>query len=155
MKKILSLLTGTAFVLAAGLAYAEDRIYSGIGDTNNTMIHNEDLSHIQLDQDRATLNQMPAESEIEGSAAGGVSAEADGMGTEIEQGKTPADKNPAEPGAEGRSAGGTAKDSDRWQKEKDMKKEESSVDKSSEGSAAGGPGEGGVTKDSDTYQYQY
>ncbi len=150
MKIILSLLAGTAFVLASGLAYAEDSVSSGIEDTNDNTIRNEDLSHIQLDPDRATLNQMPAESEMEGSAAGGMNVDADSMGTEIDQGKTPVDKIPAESGVEGQGAGGTAKDSDRWQEEKDMKKGESSVDKSSEG----GPGEGGA-KDSDTYQYQY
>ncbi len=157
MTKFLSLAAGTVLVLAFGFAHAEDSISSGVGDTNdNNMIRNDDLSHIQLDPDRATMNQMPAESEIEGSAAGGVSADTDNMGAEIDQDKTPSDKSSAESEMEGQGAGGAAKDySDGWQKEKDVKKGESSVDKSSEGSAAGGPGEGGATKDSNRYQYRF
>jgi hypothetical protein len=105
MKKILSLLMGTAFVLAFGTAHAEDSV-SGAGDMGDKVIRNDDLSHIQLDQDLATLNQMPAETEAEGSGAGGVSKDSDSMGTEMEQGNTPADKGAAEPGAEGSGAGG-------------------------------------------------
>ncbi len=151
MKKILSLVFGASFVLAAGLACAEDSVYYGTGDTNNKMISNDDLSHIQLDSDRATLNQMP---EAEGSAAGGRSADADSMGTEMDQGKSPIDKGSAEPGVEGQGAGGSAKDSDTWQKEKDMKKE-APAGKGWEGSDTGGKGEESPAKDPDTYQYQY
>ncbi len=152
MTKIFIIVGGMVLVLATGLTYAAD--LPATGDTGDKMVRNEDLSHIQLDPDRATLNQMPAESEIEGSAAGGVSADADSMDNEIDQDKTPADKNTAESGVERQGAGDAAKDSGRWQQKKDMNKGESSVDKSSEGSAAGGTGEGGV-KDSDPYQYQY
>ncbi len=145
MKKILTLLAGMAMVLTAGLAYTEDS-QSGSGDLGDKMIKNEDLSHIQLDQDKATLNQMP--SEVEGSAAGGMSTDQNSMGTEIDQDKTPADKGAVESGTEGQGAGGITKDSDTWQK--DMKKEESPADKGSEGWGADGKS---PAKDSDTYRY--
>ncbi len=151
MKKIISLLPGMVLVLAAGLAYAEDSVYTGTDDRNDKMIRNEDLSHIQLDPDRATLNQMPAESEVEGVAAGGVAADMDSMGAEVDQGKARAEKGPAESGVEGQGARDNAKDSDKWQQ--DMTEGESSMDKGSEGSGAGGTGEGGAKRDSDTYKY--
>ncbi len=144
MKKILTLLAGMALVLTAGLAFAED--LSGNGDPGDKMIRNEDLSHIQLDQDKATLNQMP--SEAEGSAAGGMSTDSESMGTKMDEGKTPADKGAVESGTEGQGAGGGTKDSDTWQK--DMKKEESPADKGSEG---WGSGDKGPDKDSNTYRY--
>ncbi len=147
MIKIFSVLGGMALVLFVGLTYAADTMPAG-EDTGDKMIRNEDLSHIQLDPDRATLNQMPAESEIEGSAAGGMSSDADSMSGEVDQGNNPSDKGSMELGA-----GGAAQDADKWQKEKDMKGE-SSVDKGSEGAAAGGAGEEGATKGSVTY-YRY
>ncbi len=147
MKKILSLLAGMALVLAAGLAYAED-IMPGSGDLGDKVIRNEDLSHIQLDQDRATLNQMP--SEAEGSAAGGMSTDS-GTDMEMDQGKTPIDKGAAKPDAEGQGAGGAGKDSDTWQK--DMKTGDSPVDKGVEGPDTGGKGEESPAKDSGTYKY--
>ncbi len=111
MKRILTLLAGAAMVLTAGFAYAEESL-PGSGDPGDKMIKNEDLSHIQLDQDKATLNQMP--SEAEGSAAGGMSTDSESMGTEMDQGKTPADKGAAEPGTEGQGAGGVTRDSSDW-----------------------------------------
>ncbi len=90
MKKILSLLMGMAFVLAFGLVYAEDSV-TETKDANDKMIRNDDLLHLKLDPDRATVNQMPSEFNAEGSAAGGIQSEPDGMGTDIEQGKAPAD----------------------------------------------------------------
>ncbi len=94
MKKILSLLMGMAFVLTFGLAFAEDNA-TKTNDIGDKVIRNDDLLHLKLDPDRATVNQMPAESEAEGSAAGGVSSQSESMDTEtdidIDQGKTPAD----------------------------------------------------------------
>ncbi len=151
MKKIISLLSGVALVLAAGLAYAENSVYTGTGDKNDKMIRNDDLSHIQLDPDRATLNQMPAESEVEGVAAGGVTEDTDSMGSEVDQGKARADQGSEGSSVEGQGTGDKAKDSDKWQQ--DMTKGKSSMDKGSEGSGAGGTGEGGAKKDPDTYKY--
>jgi hypothetical protein len=93
MKKLLSLLSGIAIVLTFGMALAEDI-------TTRDMIRDDDLPRINLDKDRATVNQMPAETGAEGSAAGGVSGESDDMFKDIEQIKTPAevDKVPAEEG---------------------------------------------------------
>ncbi len=151
MKKILSFLSGAAIILAAGLAYAED-VTPGSGDTGDQMIRNEDLSHIHLDPDQATVNQMP--SEAEGSAAGGMSTDqGSSTGTEMDQGRTSVDKGAVEPGVEGQGAGGAAKDSDTWQK--DMKKGDSSVEKGSEGSTGKGAGEETPAKDPDTYRYRY
>ena len=148
MKKILSLSMGMAFVLAFGMAYAKDGM-SGSGDMGDKVIRNDDLSHIQLDQDRATLNQMP-ETEAEGSGAGGISKEEDSTGTEMEQGNAPAEKGAAASGAEGSGAGSTTKDSDTWRS--DMNEQEP-AGKNTEGSGAGGAGKGGAAKDSDSYRY--
>lgn len=74
MKKVLALLTGTAVVLAFGLAYgayADDNT-AAPNDTGDRMIRNEDLLRNDFDQDRATVNQMPEGSGAEGSGAGGV-----------------------------------------------------------------------------------
>jgi len=96
MIKIFSIV-GMALALAVGLAYTEDTMPAA-GAMGDKIIRNEDLSHIQLDPDQATLNRMPAESSaesgIEGSAAGGVSSESDrdmDTETDIDQGKMPAD----------------------------------------------------------------
>lgn len=110
MKKLLSLLSGMAIVLTFGMALAEDSTTQKDSSdiTIRDMIRDDDLPRINLDKDRATINQMPAETGAEGSAAGGVSGESDDMFKDIEQIKTPADvdKVPAE---EGTGAGGTNK----------------------------------------------
>ncbi len=89
MKKILSLSMGIALVLTFGFTYAED----GLNDTKITddkVIRNDDLLHIKLDPDRATVNQMPSESIAEGSAAGGASNESESMDDiGFGQGETP------------------------------------------------------------------
>jgi hypothetical protein len=146
VKKIFSLIVGTVFVVAFGMASAET---SMSGDMGGKVIRNDDLSHIQLDQDRATLNQM-RETEAEGSAAGGVTKEEDSMGSEMEQGSKPAETGATESGVEGSGAGSATKESDTWRN--DMKKQ-APGSKSTEGSGAVGAGEGGVTKDSDSYRY--
>ncbi|MGE5173856.1 MAG: hypothetical protein ACM3MD_08505, partial [Betaproteobacteria bacterium] len=91
MKKILLFMMGMMVVLAFGLVYAEDNM-TGTDDTSDKMIRNDDLSHIILDPDRATVNQMQAAPEAEGSGAGGVSGDSD---TKIDQGgNVPVDKAP-------------------------------------------------------------
>ena len=94
-----------AIVLTFGIALAEDNAAQTKDPGNVTirdMIRDDDLPRINLDQDRATLNQTPAETGADGSAAGGVSGEPD-LFKDIEQIKTPADvdKLPAEEGAGG------------------------------------------------------
>jgi len=138
---------GTVFVVAFGMAYAEESMSGDMGD--DKVIHNDDLSHIHLDQDRATLNQMP-KTEAEGYAAGGVTKEEDSMGAEMEQGNKPAETGAAGAGVEGSGAGSSTKDSDTWRS--DMNKQ-APGSKSTEGSGAGGAGEGGAAKDSDSYRY--
>jgi hypothetical protein len=89
MKKILSLLTGITLVLTFGLAYAEDSV-TDTKNTNEKVIRNDDLLHIKLDPDRATVNQMLSESIAEGSAAGGVSNESENIDDiDFGQGETP------------------------------------------------------------------
>jgi hypothetical protein len=146
VKKIFSLVMGTVFVVAFGMAYAEE---SMSGDMGDKVIRNDDLSHIKLDQDRATLNQMP-EIEAEGYAAGGVTKEEESMGAEIEQGNKPAETGAAGADVERSGAGSSTKDSDTWRS--DMNKQ-APGSKSTEGSGAGGAGEGGAAKDSDSYRY--
>ncbi len=145
MKRILSLIIGTIFVVAFGMAYAGE---SMSGDMGDKVIRNDDLSHIHLDQDRATLNQMP-ETEAEGYAAGGVTKEEESLGAETEQGSKPAETDAAGAGAEGPGAGSSTKDSDTWRSDMNKQAPDS---KSTEGSGAGGAGEGGA-KDSDSYRY--
>lgn len=89
MKKILSLITGIAFVLSFGLAYTEDSV-TDTKKTNDKVVRNDDLLHIKLDPDRATVNQMLSESIAEGSAAGGVSYESEDIDDiDFGQGETP------------------------------------------------------------------
>jgi hypothetical protein len=98
MKKLLSLLSGMAIVLTFGMALAEDNA-GQTKDPGNVTVRDDDLPRINLDQDRATLNQTPAETGADGSAPGGVSGESD----LIKDIKIPADvdKLPAEEGARG------------------------------------------------------
>ena len=113
MKKILSLLMGMGLVLSFGLANAEEGT-SSTKDMGNKMISNDDLLRYDLDQDRATINQMPAEPGSEGSAAGGISAEPESKGADIEQSKAPVDKGPATSGEEETRAGGASKVPERY-----------------------------------------
>jgi hypothetical protein len=113
MKKILSLVLGMGLVLSLGMAYAEEST-GGAGDTSDKIIRDEDLLRYELDQDRATINQMPAEPGMEGSAPGGVSAEPESAGTDIEQSEEPVDKGTVVPGEEGAGAGGAGKVPERY-----------------------------------------
>ena len=90
-----------AIVLTFGIALAEDNA-AQTKDPGSVTIRDDDLPRINLDQDRATLNQTPAETGADGSAAGGVSGEPD-LFKDIEEIKIPADvdKLPAEEGAGG------------------------------------------------------
>jgi hypothetical protein len=100
MKKFLSFIMGMGLVLSLGMAYAEEGS-SGIEYPSDKMIRDDDLPRLNLDQDRATVNQMPAVPGREGSAAGGVREEPAGTSTEIEQSKQPVEKSPIVPGEEG------------------------------------------------------
>ena len=100
MKKFLYFIMGMGLVLSLGMAYAEEGA-GGIEYPSEKMIRDDDLPRLNLDQDRATVNQMPAGSGTEGSAAGGVSAEPQSSDTGIEQSKEPVEKSPALPGEEG------------------------------------------------------
>ncbi len=117
MKKVLSLITGIAIVFALGSAYAAEGVNTA-GDTIDRMITNDDLSHINLDQDRSTVNQMPSVSseEASGSAAGGGREESDSTYKDMEQNKESIEKKAGELGVEGSGAGG-GKDSDIGQKD--------------------------------------
>ncbi len=106
MKRILSLLAGVALVLTAGFVFADDSA-TWTKDNGDKIIRNDDLSHIDINQDRATINQMPAESGAGGSAAGGMSGDSGTMKNDSESTKAPVGKTPVEPGAEGSGAGGT------------------------------------------------
>jgi hypothetical protein len=106
MKKILYLLTGVAAVMTFGLAQAAETMPAPI-DSTDKMIRNDDLLRYNLDQDRGTINQLPAlpgadVSGAEGSAAGGVRNDTDTLRDENIS-KTPADKpvekSPGEGGA--------------------------------------------------------
>lgn len=138
MKLIFSLLTGMAFVLTFGSAYAEGNM-TGREDTGDRMIRNEDLPYIILDPNRATVNQMPAETGAEGSAAGGVSEESGGMYKDSDQGNAPVEKAPAETGVEGTGTGGVGKDSDAMKSDSDQSKApaESTPEPPKEGSSGG------------------
>jgi hypothetical protein len=113
MKKIFPLLMGIGLVLSLGMAYAEESMSVTKG-TGDKMISNDDLLRYNLDQDRATINQMPAVPGSEGTAAGGVSGETESTGTDIEQSKAPVDKGPAVPGEEGTGGGGAGKVPERY-----------------------------------------
>lgn len=98
MKKMLSLVMGMGLVLSLGMAYAEEGT-EGVTHPSEKMIRDDDLQHLNLDQDRATMNQVPALPEIEGSAPGSVREEPKNADTDIEQSKEPADIVPAAPGS--------------------------------------------------------
>jgi hypothetical protein len=114
MKKTLSLLTGIAIVLALGLALAEDRT-SNAGNRSDQMIRDDDLLRFNLDQDRATINQMPAGAGEQGSGAGGISAEPEGAPSGIDETNTPVEKGVTGPGEVGTGAGGASKVPERYQ----------------------------------------
>ncbi len=106
MKRILSLLAGMAFVFTVGFVLADDSM-TETKDNGDKIIRNDDLSHIDINQDRATVNQMPAESGAGGSAAGGIGGDSNTMKNESDSTKAPVEKTPVEPGTEGSGAGGT------------------------------------------------
>jgi hypothetical protein len=113
VKKILFLAVGMGLVLSLGMAYAEEG-RGGITYPSEKMIRDYDLPRLNLDKDRATVNQMPTEPGFEGSAAGGLREEPGSMGTGIEQSKKPVDKSPAVPEEEGTGAGGASKVPERY-----------------------------------------
>lgn len=110
MKKILAILTGMAFTITLGLAFAVEDL-SGSQGTGDKIIRDEDIQQLQLDQDRATVNQMAAEPGSEGSGAGGASTDSDTMYKDSDQYTAPVEKTPAKPGIEGSGAGGSRDDS--------------------------------------------
>jgi hypothetical protein len=56
-----------ALVLAFGLTFAQESM-SDTNDPADKIIRDDDLLRYNLDPDRSTINQMPAESDAEGSA---------------------------------------------------------------------------------------
>lgn len=113
MKKMLSLLIGMGLVLSLGIAYAGDGA-GGAMYPSERMIRDDDLPRLNLDQDRATVNQMPANPGAEGSAAGGLREEPKNTDTGIEQSKEPADIVPATPEEEGTGKGEEGKAPERF-----------------------------------------
>jgi hypothetical protein len=97
MKYIIALATGLMLVLALGTAYAADSTTQYRGDK---MIRNDDLNQQTLDENRATVNQMPAEPEVQGSGAGGTSSELDTRPTDKDLNAAPADNLKEEPAIE-------------------------------------------------------
>lgn len=71
MKKVLSLMAGVVFILAFGMAYAED-LDPGSIDTGDRVIRDDDLERYYFDQGKGTFNVMPAPAEETGSAPGGI-----------------------------------------------------------------------------------
>jgi hypothetical protein len=76
MKKVLSLVAGSVFVLAFGMAYADD-IQPGGMDNSGDMIRNDDLDKYRSDQGQGTFNIAPVLPDEIGSAPGGVSGDTD------------------------------------------------------------------------------
>jgi hypothetical protein len=109
VKKILPLLLSFVFVLTFGYEFAEQSA-PGNSDTGPKMIRDEDIQHYDIDQDRATVNQMPAQSGSEGSGAGGVTKDSDSTLKDSDSSKAPVEEAPAEPGAKGSGAGGASDD---------------------------------------------
>jgi hypothetical protein len=109
MKKLLSSLLGMAFILTFGLEYAAEDMSDTQGMDNKT-ITNEDIQHLNLDKDHATVNQMPAESGTSGAGAGGVNNEPDSTYKDSDQSAAPVENTPAK-GHEGSGTGGSSDDS--------------------------------------------
>jgi len=105
MKTLLTLSAVVALVIAFANAYADDDM-TGAAYDNDRMITNDNLPTINPDQGGATLNRMPAESNAEGSAAGGMGSDSDNWKKEGELGKEPVDKTPMEPGKKEPGTGG-------------------------------------------------
>ncbi len=113
MKKLLTVAAGISLIAALGLAYAKVS-HAGTDYPDDKMITNDDISHSEMDQDRATVNQMPAGSGSEGSAAGGASKEPDTLKSDSDQNRQPVDKGSAGSGEEGSGARAPAKEPDSW-----------------------------------------
>ncbi len=114
MKKLLTLAAGAALIAAFGVSYAKVRLAAMDYGDSDKMITNDDISHSDMDQDKATVNQAPEGSGSEGSAAGGVSKEPDTMKSDKDMSKQPVDKGAAGKSEEGSGAGGPAKEPDSW-----------------------------------------
>ena len=107
MNKILLIFfMSMAFIITFGPAFAAEDMSEPKG--SDKTIHDEDLQYLQLDQDRATVNQMTAVPGSEGSGAGGESKDSDTMYKDTDQYTTPIE-TPAKPGTEG--SGGSRDDS--------------------------------------------
>jgi len=91
MKKVLSLIAGTVFVLAFGMAYAGE-LEPGDGYTSDKMIRNEDIQKYDQDMGPGTTGEMPALPEVRGAAPGGVTEDGSSEGksdaVEVEKDKT-------------------------------------------------------------------
>jgi hypothetical protein len=110
MRKYLFSLMGMAFILTFGLEYAAEDMSDTQGMDNKT-ITNEDIQHLNLDKDHATVNQMPAESGTSGAGAGGVNNESDSSYKDSDQSAAPVENTPAKGTDEGSGTGGSSDDS--------------------------------------------
>jgi hypothetical protein len=102
MKKLLSLFAGMVFILAFGMAYA-DELQPGYGYTSDKMIRDEDIQKYDQDMGPGTTNQMPALPEVRGSAPGGVSGE------DTYDKPAPVEKDTTKPSDSGDGMGGPSK----------------------------------------------
>lgn len=104
MKKLLSIIMGMGLVLSLGMVYADEG-KEGAANPSEKMIRDDDLEHLNLDQDRGTVNQMPTVPGSEGSAPGSLREEPKNTDTDIEQSREPAEMVPAAPEKEGTGKG--------------------------------------------------
>jgi len=111
MKKLLSLFGGVVFVLAVGLANADD-LQPGDGYTSDKMIRDEDIRKYDQDRGPGTINQtqMPALPEVRGSAPGGFSGDrsSDGMSDTSEK-AAPVEQDKTKPSDSGEGMGGPSR----------------------------------------------
>jgi hypothetical protein len=112
VKKVLSLLSGMVFVLAVGMAYADDMM-PGKG-TGEKMIHDEDLQKYDQDRGQSTVNQMPSVPGAEGSAPGGSGDSDSKQMDDTYEKPAPADQGKSNPPDTGRSMEDRYKDQDTY-----------------------------------------
>ena len=109
MKKIFPFLLGVTFIITFGLEFAAEDMseYKGTGDTT---IRDEDIQNLKMDQDRSTVNQLPAVPGTAGSGAGGENKDSDTMYKDSDQTTAPIEKTPEKRENEGSGAGGWSND---------------------------------------------
>jgi hypothetical protein len=96
MKMLLSVIALVSFALATTTVNAEVAETNKL-DIGDRMISNEDLQHLELDQDRSTVNEMPKSFDAEGSAPGGVSEDQEQVPDTIDRDHAPDQKDTLKP----------------------------------------------------------